>query len=258
MRNCALIICVIFSSAAFPIDWIAHRANSCEAPENTLRGIADSWRVGATAIELDVRFSADGVVFLFHDSKYKNRKLVELTYGEITGLIGKTRVPQLSNALTLDAQGYYILDLKQPKTENVQTLKKVLTASRVGLRSVIIQSDDPQILSELKKHLDGTALAYLTKLKRVGITKSPPKPADILQRVKHIEINALTIKGRRFLDADYIAGLKSTGLQVFVWTINNHARGRYYERIGVDGIITDSLTEFLGNKDECYERLATS
>ena len=47
---------------------IAHRGDSAHAPENTLRAFRRAVDAGADRIELDVRRSADGVPFVFHDA----------------------------------------------------------------------------------------------------------------------------------------------------------------------------------------------
>ena len=47
---------------------IAHRAGKFEAPENTLVAIETAYKNGATAVEVDVNFSRDGVPCIFHDN----------------------------------------------------------------------------------------------------------------------------------------------------------------------------------------------
>jgi glycerophosphoryl diester phosphodiesterase len=47
---------------------IAHRGASAERPECTLAAIGRSIEVGATAVEVDVRTSKDGKLFLLHDA----------------------------------------------------------------------------------------------------------------------------------------------------------------------------------------------
>jgi glycerophosphoryl diester phosphodiesterase len=50
------------------VEIIAHRGNSCCAPENTLPAITQAFDRGASYIEIDIRLSADGVAVLMHDS----------------------------------------------------------------------------------------------------------------------------------------------------------------------------------------------
>jgi glycerophosphoryl diester phosphodiesterase len=57
------------AAAASRVSWIvAHRGASLERPECTLAAIHRSIEVGATAVEIDVRTSRDGELFLLHDA----------------------------------------------------------------------------------------------------------------------------------------------------------------------------------------------
>ncbi len=50
-----------------PFRVIAHRGASAHAPENTLPAFERALELGATEVELDVRFSADERIVVFHD-----------------------------------------------------------------------------------------------------------------------------------------------------------------------------------------------
>ena len=46
---------------------VAHRGDSVRAPENTLEAARLAWKAGATAWELDVQLTRDGVPVVLHD-----------------------------------------------------------------------------------------------------------------------------------------------------------------------------------------------
>lgn len=56
------------TAAAAVTQLIAHRGASIERPECTLAAIRRAIEVGATAVEVDVRTSRDGQLFILHDS----------------------------------------------------------------------------------------------------------------------------------------------------------------------------------------------
>ena len=250
-RLLVLLLALFLSNSAYSVDWITHRGNSCGEPENTLRAVADSWRLGADAVEIDVRFSTDGVAYLFHDNRYRDKNLIELSYQQIKALIGETHVPRLSSVLMIGGSGYYILDLKQPKINNIPVLKEVLEESGLAREQVYIQSRDIHFLKAADEAIENASLAYLTSLRRSRLTQLAPSPESILAEVSHADIHALTIKGRSFLNTDYITTLRSTGLRVFVWTINKSERTTFYENAGVDGIITDAIATIAKLDDIC-------
>jgi len=46
---------------------VAHRGNSCHAPENTIEAARLAWQAGAQAWEIDVQLTRDGVPVVLHD-----------------------------------------------------------------------------------------------------------------------------------------------------------------------------------------------
>ena len=247
----ALAIVLPIPVSVHALDWIAHRGNACSSPENSLQAIEDSWRLGADGVEIDVRFSADGVAYLFHDKAFRGKKMLDLEYSQIVSLIGERLAPELDSALAIPASGYYLLDLKETRVDDIPILQKSLSDSNIRYEQVIIQSSDVKILSELQKRIGHVRLAYLSKLKRVGIANVIPNPMDIINPIKHLDIKILSIKGRRFLNAEYLKALKSAGQEVFVWTINRKERAAFYRQIGINGVITDNLAAFVGDRAEC-------
>jgi glycerophosphoryl diester phosphodiesterase len=51
---------------------IGHRGAAAHAPDNSLAGIAAAARLGADAVEIDIRRSRDGVVFAAHDGHVRS------------------------------------------------------------------------------------------------------------------------------------------------------------------------------------------
>src|SRR4051812_36049152 len=51
-----------------PLEIVAHRGASTDAPENTLPAIELAWRQQADAVEIDVQVSKDGRLVAIHDS----------------------------------------------------------------------------------------------------------------------------------------------------------------------------------------------
>jgi glycerophosphoryl diester phosphodiesterase len=62
---------------------IAHRGYSSDYPENSLQAFQAAIVAGADAIELDIRFSADGFPIVFHDSDFSR---FGLNAGNVSGL----------------------------------------------------------------------------------------------------------------------------------------------------------------------------
>ncbi len=63
---------------------IAHRGASLERPENTLESLIHAARLGADAVECDVRHTKDGAAVIFHDSDLRRLAGVPLAVSELT------------------------------------------------------------------------------------------------------------------------------------------------------------------------------
>ena len=103
---------------------IAHRGASSERPECTLAAIHRAIEVGATAVEMDVRTSKDGVLFLLHDT----------TLDRTTGGTGPAAVLTIDQLKELDAGSWF-----DPayKNERIPTLREALTACRSKIDVVL-------------------------------------------------------------------------------------------------------------------------
>ena len=51
-----------------PVEIVAHRGASAEAPENTLAAIKLAWELRVDAVEIDVQLSRDGQLAVIHDA----------------------------------------------------------------------------------------------------------------------------------------------------------------------------------------------
>lgn len=93
---------------------IAHRGGHLETPENTIMGFHGARDIyGAQAVETDIRVTADGVVFLMHDSKVDRTtdgtgKGSEMTWEQLEALVVDEKIDLGTDKLT-----------KVPKLETV-------------------------------------------------------------------------------------------------------------------------------------------
>jgi len=113
---------------------LVHRGASRAAPENTLEAYAAALNAGADGIEIDIRRSRDGVLYIHHDDVlgriFQGTGAVrEMTYYELLGSRlnkpfggagSRTRMPTLAAVLTLARQRAALLhlDVKEPGLED--------------------------------------------------------------------------------------------------------------------------------------------
>jgi len=96
---------------------VAHRGASAERPECTLAALRRAIEAGATAVEVDVRTSRDGQLFLLHDA----------TLDRTTSGKGLAREQSLAELKKLDAGSWF--DAKY-SSERIPTLREALELCR--------------------------------------------------------------------------------------------------------------------------------
>lgn len=116
------------------IPLLVHRGASKEAPENTLEAYGAAMDLGADGVEIDVRRSKDGVLYLFHDETLDREtngsgKVKDVSYYELLKLTPKriygrsdnnTHPPTLAAFLVLARQRAMLLhlDIKEAGIQN--------------------------------------------------------------------------------------------------------------------------------------------
>lgn len=131
-----------FLDASSPEVLVAsHRATHNRYPENSLKAIQESIRLGVDIIEIDVKVSKDGIPFLMHDGKLDRTTTgkgdpEQFTWAELQqffivdkGKRTSLKIPTLEEALELaDGKILVDLDLKTDRIDKViQIVKKTET-----------------------------------------------------------------------------------------------------------------------------------
>jgi len=241
----ALYLFVLFPMSAMATEVVSHRANICNLIENSLEAIERVSLSNVSSVEIDVRVSSDGVVYLYHDNAISYTEVKDLKYSEIVDLAGSVKTPKLRSVFErIQLNEFYILDLKSPWVEQQKALVDVVKESNIPQSKIIIQSHDLQLLQSIKKKLPQSRYFYLSKLRRQFPFFSAPKPERIISEIGDVKIDGVSLKGRRFISKEFVRFLQDSSLDVFIWTINDTDRFEYYRNIGVQGIITDRATDF--------------
>lgn len=227
---------------------IGHRGARNSAPENTLAGIRQGRREGATWVEFDVKLTADGHAILMHDETLDRTTdgrgpVRAMTLADIRRLDAGIRfgpawrgerVPTLAETLMLLAEldmGFN-LEIKPCPGREAET-------ARVALAEVakhwpaqrplpVISCFKTEALDVAREVAPDLARGYL-------VEELPPgwqaEAGRLDCRTVHVSWNKLT---RSQVDA-----VKAAGYRLAVWTVNEPDRAKELLSWGVDSIITD-------------------
>jgi glycerophosphoryl diester phosphodiesterase len=125
---------------------IAHRGVALEAPENTLPAIAKAIELGCAMAEIDLRYTADGEVVVFHDA----------TVERTTDGTGRVADKTLSDLRSLDAG--VRMDAAFRGTR-VPTFREVVDLSRGKIQLYLdLKETDPRPVVRLVERLEARSM----------------------------------------------------------------------------------------------------
>ncbi|KAM6078821.1 glycerophosphodiester phosphodiesterase 1 [Theristicus caerulescens] len=258
---------------------IAHRGGAHDAPENTLAAIRQAAENGATGVELDLEFTADGVPILMHDETVERTtdgsgRLCDLTYDEIRRLNPSAKhrlwskfqgekVPTLREAVVESMHHNLIIyfDVKGHANQAVDALKQLYLEFPRLYNSSVVCSFMPDVVYKMRQ-ADTNVVTALTHrpwhLSHFGdgtprFTSSWKHYLYMMMDVildwclhsflwRLCGVSAFLIQ-KNFVSQDYVRHWSSRGIQVVAWTVNTFAEKSYYESVLDSSYITDSLVE---------------
>ena len=216
---------------------IAHRGASVDMIENSLAAFALAAEQGADGLELDVQFSADGQLVIYHDFSLqrvtgKNEKVADLTLDELKNIdLGEEqRIPTLDELFEMMGSGLlYNIELKGfgLRDNGLETA----VADRVesfGLESkVLISSFNPLSVRRSRRVFSSSIPVALIRSK--GLDKYAYWFAG--SEVDHPQ--------HELVDESYMAWCTKRGCRSHAWTVNEAEEARRLAQLGVQGLITD-------------------
>ena len=226
---------------------MAHRGASLRAPENTLAAFLLAAQLGADAIELDVRLTADRYVVVCHD-----RTLDRTTTG--SGLVSAHSLKEISH---LDAGSYFAAEFVG---ERVPTLEEVFQKIsdrmliNIEMKSIVkawnaLPEAVVSLIREYKLEkrvvvsaFNPMALRHVRRIAPeipVGLIVAPAEPKwlrILFSRLVHYD----TIHSHvSLVNREMIRRHQHNGSRVLIWTLNEAEQIEKFVRLGVDGVITD-------------------
>jgi glycerophosphoryl diester phosphodiesterase len=231
---------------------IAHRGASAYYPENTLPSFEGAIALGADMVELDVQFTSDKEVVVFHDEKISRctngrGKIADHTLAELKKLdagswfdkkFQNTRIPTLAEVLSI-CKNKIAVNI-EIKTEEVSKMffggieeKCLKIVERSGMNGhVVFSSFDPRAIMHLKQIDNNVTVAVLFAKKHYG----SKLPSDIIESVGADAFNC----SRAEFNKKWLTNIKLNNIPVNIYTINDAKNMRRFLNMGVSGIFTNN------------------
>jgi glycerophosphoryl diester phosphodiesterase len=239
-----------------PVEIIAHRGASADAPENTLAAVRLAWAQGADAVEIDVWLTRDREIVAIHDetpsrftsganaTPIADQALAELKRLDVGSwksprFAGET-IPTLAEVLATLPSGKRLYVEIKCGAEIVPVLADFVWSHPTASASLVLIGFSLDVLSELKRHLPAIPMLWVIEL-----TPSPdghgwsPTAVECIPAAKRAGVDGLDVSACRGLDAKFAVEVHAAGMRLVAWTVDDHLEARRLIATGVEGITTN-------------------
>ena len=235
---------------------VAHRGASQDAPENTLAAFRLGFEQGADRIEGDFRMTSDGHIIAMHDRTLSRttgdpRETADVPLGGIRSLGagdwgpwkgGEFRnegVPTLAEVLAIVPEDRGILVEVKDSDRIVPVLIRELERSGLDRDRVAVIAFDREVVATMKRASPKWKAMWLTSFSRRNGTWSPTVD-EVIEIAKSIGADGVDVEADpAVVDRTFVERVRSAGLELHVWTVNDPQLALVLREIGVDSITTD-------------------
>jgi glycerophosphoryl diester phosphodiesterase len=266
------------------VEVVAHRGASADAPEHTLAAYRQAVRLGADAVECDVRMTGDGVLVCVHDRRVDRASsgrgaVSALSLVDLEELHFRARGPGVQGLSVRSVGEAVPVEVVDEEAGRVLTLDRLLeyVTSTPGQVRLAIETKHPT------RHSGRVEVALLETLRRFGlVVGGGPVEWSGRPAVHVMSFSSLALRRLRVLAPElpavhlvnwipprggttppsaitavgasisllrrypgYVARVQSADKEVHVWTVNEERDIDLVLSLGVDAVITDRPGEVL-------------
>ena len=239
---------------------IAHQGSSLDLPPNTLEAFQLALDQGADIIELDIWRSNDGTWVVIHDRNLSritgiNKDITKLTFEEIQLLDAGYNFSDSSGNYLYRNKGYKIPSLEQvfKQFNNEKINIEIKTVSKLGLSDLVQMIKKYQM--EKKVLVVSFSYNVIKKFRKISNNQiaTAASKSDIMRMIYFGKLPWYKIRFDAFQmpfyskkveryglkNPEWIGKMRSKGLEVHYWTVDNSEDIKKVFSIGAGGVITN-------------------
>lgn len=256
-----------------PVEIVAHRGASIEAPENTLAAVELAWQLHADAVEIDVQLTRDGRLAVIHDATLTrtagiDRNVSDVDMSELRLIdVGSWKdacwqsetIPELPNVLAAIPNGRRLfVELKGGEVESthpaiVSALQRDLAATDFAHESIVLISFYPALLRVAKLALPEFEALLVVQQEPVQEPSVPtsnyasndsaiqwdPSISRIIDVAVSSGFNGVDLSNTAAVTGESITEVRQANLASCIWTVNSVEDARRLVTVRVDSLTTD-------------------
>jgi glycerophosphoryl diester phosphodiesterase len=207
-------------------------------PENTIASFDLCLQHGCDGFEFDVRGTADGWLVVCHDEAFRGALIDKMSVGELAGWQDRGLLPSLEDVLHRFSTKCF-LDIEL-KVLGLEASVVELLGRYPATHGYVVTSFLPEVLLRLWELDSSIELGFL--LDRSSCSGGT-RFAEVLSRSLPVQ---WALPERHLLDESMAADLRTAGVRIGTWTVNEIPDMRRLAMLGAEMLISDD-TERLVN-----------
>ncbi len=237
---------------------VAHRGAPGEAPENTLPSFQRAIDLGADAVELDVRLTADRVPAVFHyfyldGATSLTGPIFNYTFDQLRRVpvlnrsgqdCGDVKIPTLPDVL--EAIGGRIgleIEVKGPESEAAEIVGAILGRFKHLWETIEVTFYEPVLLLDIQRRCPGLATDLLFPRSESWM-KLDVVAHLAAQRARLAQARAVHLHPTQ-LSAEVVAAVRRQGVEVHAWDVNDEQALAAVVELAIPKLCTDKLRQAL-------------
>jgi glycerophosphoryl diester phosphodiesterase len=235
------------------VEIVAHRGSSHLAPENTRAAVELAWQEGADAVEGDFRLTRDGQIVCLHDASLKRttgvaRSVSECSLEELRAYdagswkgpqFAGERIPSLETLLsTVPPKKRFYVEVKCGE-EIIDPLQRVIGACGLQPQQIVPISLQLPVIAAIKQAIPQCPAYWVVEFKRAETGQWQPNAREIIGTAQRAGLDGLDLMATGPIDAPLVKRIKTAGLGLCVWTVDDPPRARRLIDLGVQAITTN-------------------
>jgi glycerophosphoryl diester phosphodiesterase len=245
-----------------PFQIVAHRGIPTEAPENTIESFQHALDLGADAVELDVRLTADRIPVVYHYF-YLNEKttasgaIFDYTFEQLKDVkvlcqqnpsAKAGRISTLCEILDLFAGKIGLeIEIKGPEPESAEIIGNVLHKHKDVWDSLEVTSYHPSLLLAIQNLCPGLATDLLFP------RSEPWMKLDVVQHQATHLARLAHARGVHLhptqLSQTLVNALQEQGIEIHTWDANDEPTLSAVTNLGIPRVCTDEFKRALAFRD---------
>lgn len=247
---------------------VAHRGVSTNAPENTVASFQHALELGADAVELDVRLTADlvpvvyhffyldkntnasGAIFNFTFEQLRNVKV----FHEGHSIVKEWRISSLSEIIDIFGGKIGLeIEMKGPEPEAPEIIGNVLNHYKSLWNTFEITSYEPALLLAIQRICPGIAVDLLFPRPESWM-KLDVVQYQALHRARLAHARAVHLHPSQ-LSESVVTTLRGQGFEIHAWDVNDEQSLMTIDRLRIPRICTDNFVQALNFRSNLTNRL---